>query len=287
MVRQDAPGQSTNNSLATLEIVHVADVNAPWFTTWFEAKELSEGSLFRPQIQISSGQALLEKVANSKSSIGLLSKSELQSALQLPNTIYSAPTGLEVCMALVVPEDSQVTQVGDLAVLSDTTNISATGDTVAILEALLGAYGLGEERTVSVNSGAAITSGLASGALALGALPVGQDHTSKVLDETNGLKVLTMTTVAATATAGERFKPRTYSTSEVLGVSLGPDATTVCDDIMIVAPTAGQYRPDLKVQQESTSAKRQAEPGGLIDRTRISLNELWNVISAQYHGLKQ
>ena len=174
-----AQGQSTNNSLATLEIVHVADVNAPWFTTWFEAKELSEGSLFRPQIQISSGQALLEKVANSKSSIGLLSKSELQSALQLPNTIYSAPTGLEVCMALVVPEDSQVTQVGDLAVLSDTTNISATGDTVAILEALLGAYGLGEERTVSVNSGAAITSGLASGALALGALPVGQDHTSR------------------------------------------------------------------------------------------------------------
>lgn len=66
-----------------------------------------------------------------------------------------------------------------------------------------------------------------------------------------------------------------------------PDATTVCEDIMIVAPAAGQYRPDLTVQQESTSAKRQAEPGGLIDRTRISLNELWNVISAQYHGLKQ
>lgn len=287
LLASQAQSQDTATTLATLNTVHVADAGAPWFTSWFEEQQQSEGALFRPKIAVSSGTSLLEQVAADKSSIGLLSQAELAAAKPLPDTISSAASGLQVCAALVVRDTAASRQIGDLALLPQPTRIAATGDTAAILRALLGAHGFDGRLTVSDSSVPAMMSGLASGTLALAALPVEPADEVQLPDNAGDVRFMELTDAAVAATAGDRFAVSTYSTNSVLGVSLASGINTVCDDIMIVSSATGQFKPGRLARRDSTIIEKASESGGLIERTRASLNDLWNVIIATYQGSGQ
>lgn len=280
-----AQSQDTSNTLATLNTVYVADASAPWFTSWFEQKVALKGALFRPKIEVARGGSVLEKVASDRMSVGLLSKSELEAVKPLADNIVSAASGFRVCAALAVRDGASTTQVGDLALLPPSTPIAATSGTAAILRSLLIAHGLDDRLTISEQTVSAMISGLTSGRLALAALPVEAGMTVEVADEAPDIRYLRVTDAATTAITGDKFTLGSFVESNVLGVSLASSINTVCDDIMIVASVSGQHAPERLGRNQYSVTGKASESDSLLERTRGSLNELWNLIVARFQGL--
>lgn len=282
-----AQTQSSDDTLATLSTVYVASAGASWFSTWLEEKEQSEGSLFRPKIKVLSGKALLQQVAADGASIGLMSKSELRAAASSVSGMRSAQSGLQVCLAIAVRADAVTAETGDLALLPQSAKIVATNDTIEIVRSLLEVHHFGQRLSVSVSSVSQAITGLTSGTVAVAALPVEPDGGAQISDAASNVRYLELSDAAAKATAGDSFTIGSFSTNRVLGVPLASSIRTVCDDIMIVSSSSGQFPPERLGRKDDTSAGQVEESDGLLARAKTSLDDLWNVIIAKYQGLGQ
>jgi hypothetical protein len=285
----DTPGlsQIKKGPIATLSTVYAADPDSPWFLSWIEERRQIEGALFHPKIQISAGHALLEKVLSDGSSIGLLSKSELQTVIPPVDSINIATSGFQACAMIAVRDEASTREVGDLALLPKSAQIAATSDTLEIARALLGAHHLDEFLSVSQTSVSNAVEGLSSGRLAFAVLPIELDNQAQFASQAEQFRYIEITDAAATATAGQKFAVRSYSPSRLLGLPLTSSVNTVCDDIMIVSSAQGQFPPERFERQIKTPVAQTDGSYGLFDRTKTALEELMGVIIAKYEGFGQ
>ena len=238
--------ESGIKNLVQLNAIYVADPAAAWFERWAETNLQGRDWLNRPDIEIKAGGDLVAAVAADPSGIGLLTRGEL-SRIQATGApqIATASTGISICAALSVNTARTEENFGDFALNSDTIEMFATSDTLAIAEALIDAYRFKDRITLKQVKAASALAELASVKSALAVLPVLPEGRLHVPENTVSLRSIGMSEAATEALRLRGLDPRDYRTSFFQQFPLIDGVRTACDEIVMIKSTDTALDPDV------------------------------------------
>lgn len=235
-----AKAQPAIENLAQLEAVYVADPAAPWFESWAQANFKAADWLHRPDIRIKPGGDLVQAVATTASTVGLLTRGELArlQAAGAPPTA-TASTGLSICAAPSVNDARTEENFGDFALSRDPIEVLATPDTMAIAEALIEAHRFQDRMTLKQIKPSVAFAELASGKPVLAMLPVLPDARLDVPGSNASLRPIALTEAASHALRARGLEQGAYRTSFLQQFPFIHGVRTACDDIVLITAPDG------------------------------------------------
>jgi hypothetical protein len=234
------------SNLAKLDAIYVADPAAPWFEKWAETNIKVHDWLRRPDIKIKAGSDLVAAVAADPAGIGLLTRGELSrtQATGSPQ-LKAASTGVSICAALSVSDARREENFGDFALTSETTEVLATSDTLAIAEALIDAHRFKDRMTLKYVKADFAFAELSLGKSAIAVTPVLPQTRLHVPENAAGFRAIGMSEAATDALRSRGLDAGDYRTSFVQRFPLIAGVRTACDEIVLITAPDTALGPDL------------------------------------------
>jgi hypothetical protein len=238
--------ESGPRSPARLDAIYIADPAAPWFEQWAQTNLKVHDWLRRPDIRIKAGSDLVAAVAADPAAIGLLTHGEL-SRIQAAGSppIKTASTGVSICAALSVSQARREENFGDFAMVSETIDVFATSDTLAIAEALVDAHRFRGRMTLKQAKADFAFAEIASEKAAIAVMPVLPQTRLHAPENAAGFRVIGMSEAATDALRSKGLYAGAYRISFFQQFPLIAGVRTACDEIVLISAADTSFSPDL------------------------------------------